>query len=49
MYWYAINFVFGSKFSVNFGVIPIIRSAKKKIIFKWSKIKKKYGLISDNF
>jgi len=34
----GIQFVFGSKFSVSFGVIPIIRSAKKLIIFKWSKI-----------
>jgi len=38
LYWYTINFVFGSKFLVSFGVIPIIRSAKILIIFKWSKI-----------
>ena len=29
LYWYTIKFIFGSKFSVSFGVIPIIRSAKK--------------------
>jgi len=38
LYWYTINFVFGSKYSVSFAVISIIWSAKKKPIFKWSKI-----------
>ena len=38
LYWYTINFLFGSIFSVSFGVILIIRSTKFLIIFKWSKI-----------
>jgi len=45
LYWYTINFLFGSKFSVSFGIIPIIRSAKEIIIFKWSKILKKYVVL----